>query len=226
MMNLIKFMALLLALVTFTTPVQAEGVLRMPGEWTPFLESISSKEFLVIENKLSQSLSDTHDMVIYDTSSYPTPRSFAITRIIGKGYILDISVHDWNTSKTIKKTLHLPTDIAERLLSVLRLCLTSRVYAPTGNAIENLDSNCVWIYLRIDSIRTLSGMVRLGEGRCLVGQGLESNRPFLDILSRLSALCTGIYSGHGNEYDAFGVPPFFMLDLAISNLQQSYPEKK
>ena len=212
--------------MSIATSLQADVLFVKPGEWTPFLERIDPKEFLVVESKLSESLSDTNDLVIYDTYFCPKACSFALTKKLGQGYVMKTVMP--NPDGPIETTIHLPTDFAERLLSVMELALTCRVYAPTGKALEYDDDSYAWINLRIDSTRTLSGLVRLGSRheRCLVGQGLDSSWPFRELLYQMRKVSPEAPRYHFGEKDSFGYSQLFMLDLAISNLRMSYPAKK
>jgi hypothetical protein len=204
MMKPIKFSVLLLALLTFGTSVHAEGLLRMPGDWTPFLERIDPKEFLVVENKISESLSDTCDSVY---------RSLGLTRLAGKGSRLEIEYHDLQSVHPEKKSVILPPDITDRLFSVIEFALTNQVYAPTDKAMQYWDGSWEWINLKIDRTRAASGRVYLPH----CGMGFESSQPFWNVLYRLRR-CT--------EKDTPEGPPLLMLDLAIDKLRLSYPAKK
>ena len=222
-MKALEYVALFLLGIAVTSSLFGEGLLKNSNEWTPFLERIDPKEFLIVEHKLSESHSDTSELVIYDAYFYPKACSFALTRKLGLGYILKITMP--NPDGPIETTIRLPSDIAERLLSVMELALTYHVYAPTGKALENADDSYAWINLRIDSTRTLSGMVRLGsrDNRCLVGQGLDSSWSFRELLYQMRQLSPTAPKYYFGGKNPFGYSQLFVVDLAILDLRLSYP---
>jgi hypothetical protein len=192
-------------------------LLKRSGEWTPFMERIDPKEFMVVENKLRESLSDTSDLVIYDATGQSIRSSIALIRQIGKEYRLEIfDRYPLGSQQAQRKALALPTDIADRLRSVMELTLTTQIYPSTGKAINYLTQadagRCIWVALRIDKSRSIAGVVSLD--RCLVGH--ESTLPFLDVIWRIILLA---------ETDESERTVLIKLDLAISDLRQSYPPK-
>ena len=206
-----------LAVVGISLASQAfgEGLLKWPGEWKPFLERIDSREFLAVEHKFGESLSDTSDLVIYDAQDFTVGSSITLSRKPGKGCRLEIANRDYRTSLLQRKAVLLPTDIAERLFAVMELVLTTQLYPPTGRAIsyptESGAYKSLWINLRVDRLRRVSGVVLLE--RCGVGQ--ESSRPFLDLVWCLRRCL------ENDEEEAI----LMKLDLAISDLRRSYPPK-
>lgn len=199
--------------MSIVTSLWGEGSLKMAGEWTPFLKRIDPKEFLIVENKISESLSDTCDLVIYETSQKSVYLSVGLTRLAGKGSRLEVEYREPRSLHPLTKPLILPPDITDRLFSVIEFALTNQVYAPTGKAIQNLEDSCDWINLRIDKKTSASGMVYIP----FCGNAFESSQPFWDLITRLK-YCAA--------HDSSAGPPLLMLDLAIDRLRLSYPAKK
>ena len=198
--------------ICLATPAFGEGLLKRPDEWVPFLERIDAKEFLVVEGKFGESLSDAADLVIYDAWGPDLRKSLALTRQANKGWRLEIIPRVVELSPISRKSVLLPTDIAERLLAVMELTLTTQLYPPTGQAITYPTNSgsltAYWMNLRIDKSRAISGVVLLS--RCENGQ--ESKLPFLNLMRRLMSCA----ENSGDEI------PLVNLDLAISDLRRSY----
>ena len=211
-----RFPGLAIVAMALVTTVHGEGLLKQPGEWIPFMERIDPKEFLVVEGKLGKSSSETSELVLYDAEGQTIRSSIELVRPAGKGYRLEIFNRYSVDSQMQRKTFALPTDIAERLRSVMELSLTKQICPPTGNAFnypnETGAGRCIWTYLRIDESRSIAGVVSLD--RCLVGR--ETTLPFLDVIWRILLF---------SETDESESTMLIKLDLAIWDLRHSYSAK-
>jgi hypothetical protein len=196
----------------------AEGLLKQPGQWIPFVERLEKDEFLAVEHALGGTLSDEKpDLIIYNSAGRSIWTSLVVTRMADGTYRLETIVRR-GPSEPTRKAIKLPAEIAIKLLATMQLCLTKQLYPPTGHAYlypstQNTFQGAYWINLQIDKSTAIGGVV-LRE-RCYFEH--NSVFPFLDVVDQLTS------SAEARDAPSDSLA---RLDHSIYLLQSSYPTER
>ncbi len=211
-----KAFAVVLLFCTFGALSGAEGLLKWPGEWVPYMERIDNNDFLVVENSLKETASDDSLLVIYEITAGEFWGRRTLKKAAESGYQLEILTTDYRTRQRTIKTVKLPTDIGGRLMEAITFVMTKKVYPSSNRSLAPYmtsggSGGTIWVRQKSDSDSIISGMIDLS--RC--GHGEISTPPFFNLMRRLT-MCA-------NDDPSDG-PPLVKLDLAITALQSSYPD--
>jgi len=213
----------ILCAVAFSLPVicaaaPESGLLRLPGNWVPYVERMRPDDLKLLEAQLKDPFSEKSDLVFYSCDEKGKICLALAIRRDEQGDRLEMALYDPASNFPERQAVRLPSDVAERLFESIELILTRQVFPiskdPGPPGLSNSESSVIWVFLRATKTETALGKVLVPVGRCWVGVP-ESNRPFFEVFYRLRR-CVN---------KAEGIPGTAVadLDIAIRSVRLSYP---
>jgi hypothetical protein len=142
----------------------ASGLLAPPGTKLPFIERIPPADFLLVEAKLPEALSDSSELVILRTSGRDLVYSLAVRKAAKSEYevvLLDASPNeaDRHPDTAQRRVVPLDAKSAEQIERAVEIKLHRNVYLADGIRTAESDSKACWILFRPKTSQPMAALI-------------------------------------------------------------------